>query len=92
MISDQDQTCFLGHAGKYFVRDLFIVTQGTYDPCFREKIVIAALSENVGVINIFHDVNSTSDAVTNIHHKSEFLLKAVVVFHSVNVTLFTVKE
>ena len=36
---------------------------------FRERSVMVELSENMNIVNAFHDVNSTLYTVTRIHHK-----------------------
>ena len=36
---------------------------------FRERSVMVELSENMNIVNAFHDVNSTLYTVTSIHHK-----------------------
>lgn len=48
------------------------------------------MREHANVNNIFHDVNSTLYAITNIHQKAGILHLVVNVFHNVNLTLFMV--
>ena len=54
--------------------------------CFREKIVIAELSEHVEVIINFHGVNVTLYTITSIQKRLGFSI-IINVFHSGNLTL-----
>ena len=61
--------------------------------CPSEKIMTGVsghISAYVKVINVFHNVNSILNTVTNIHPKCGILLKVSNVFRNENLVIFTV--
>ena len=55
--------------------------------CFRGKLVMAELG---GIINVFDDISASLCTVNRIHEKARFLQKVIIVFHNVNLILFTI--